>query len=64
MRVLQARNMGEYGSQYLGAVGAERAADLNQAAKINTPKIINMGINRSGVTKFIDLFFEPVRMGF
>lgn len=35
MRVLQARNMGEYGSQYLGAVGAERAADLNQAAKIN-----------------------------
>ena len=35
MRVLQARNMGEYSSQYLGAVGAERAADLAQAAKIN-----------------------------
>ena len=35
MRVLQARNMGEYGSQYLGSVERERAADLAQAAKMN-----------------------------
>ena len=35
MRVLQARNMGEYGSRYLGAVEQERAADLAQAAKMN-----------------------------
>lgn len=35
MRVLQARNMGEYGSRYLGSVEQERAADLAQAAKMN-----------------------------
>ena len=35
MRVLQARNMGEYGSRYLGSVEQERAADLAHAAKMN-----------------------------
>lgn len=35
MRVLQARNMGEYGSRYLGSVEQERAADLAQAARMN-----------------------------
>lgn len=35
MRVLQARNMGEYGSRYLGSIEQERAADLAQAARMN-----------------------------